>query len=266
MAAGHSSVLSRPIESSSTFCGSLFSSRKTNRKNVTRVELASGSTSCTALIASPRIEKEVSRIRVPHIDAPLPWSFQDFAFQHKEDNDAQENVVDVGRSKTNGKSRGKSLWETLKDDSDGRPTDVSSKLPWMDPSLQYANVMWFKGAWNAQIFVSPDESEDSLVRRFRHAVAGAGVLRECYRRRYRETPQDVIKRKQRQAALYRKKMRRYDSNHAHAYVTLSENSRNSKKTKKKKKEFRSQTGREAGKNAYDSEDDFWGYTEESDQR
>ncbi|KAL2629905.1 hypothetical protein R1flu_014591 [Riccia fluitans] len=274
MAAGHTSLLSRPTKSSSdltSFCGSLCPSFKTKCKVLSKVRLPSTRTSCRALIASPKIEKELSLIRAPHIEAPSAWNFQDFSFHERKEKDAEESVVDAARSKAKEKPK-KNFSEILNGDTDDSRTDISSKLPWMDPSLRYANVMWFKGAYNAQIFVSPDDSEDSVVRRFRQAVAGAGVLKECYRRRFRETPQDVVKRKQRQAALYRKRSRQYDSNFAYAYKIPSGHSGHSKKTKNKKKESRSQPGLDAGKKgttdkkAYDSDDDFWGYTEEPDQR
>jgi ribosomal protein S21 len=68
-----------------------------------------------------------------------------------------------------------------------------------DPSLQYANLMWFRGSYNAQVFVGEDEPADSVVRRFRKAVMMAGVIPECRRRRFFETPQDIVKRKQQNA-------------------------------------------------------------------
>lgn len=40
----------------------------------------------------------------------------------------------------------------------------------LDPALWSANLMWFKGSYNTQIFVSEDEPADSVVRRFRKAV------------------------------------------------------------------------------------------------
>lgn len=40
----------------------------------------------------------------------------------------------------------------------------------LDPALHCANLMWFKGSYNTQIFVSEDEPADSVVRRFRKAV------------------------------------------------------------------------------------------------
>nr|ABK24643.1 unknown [Picea sitchensis]ABR16898.1 unknown [Picea sitchensis]ACN40545.1 unknown [Picea sitchensis] len=66
----------------------------------------------------------------------------------------------------------------------------------MNPSFEYANVMWFKGKhYNAQVFVGEDEPADAVVRRFRKAVMDAGVISECKRRRFFESPQDVAKRK-----------------------------------------------------------------------
>lgn len=50
-----------------------------------------------------------------------------------------------------------------------------------------------------QVFVGEDEPADSVVRRFRKAVMQAGVIPECRRRRFHETPQDIVKRKQQNA-------------------------------------------------------------------
>lgn len=66
----------------------------------------------------------------------------------------------------------------------------------MNPSFKYANIMCFKGKhYNAQVFVGEDEPADAVVRRFRKAVMDAGVISECRRRRYFESPQDIAKRK-----------------------------------------------------------------------
>ncbi len=75
----------------------------------------------------------------------------------------------------------------------------SVEMTIVDPSLQYANLMWFRGSYNAQVFVGEDEPADSVVRRFRKAVMMAGVIPECRRRRFFETPQDIVKRKQQNA-------------------------------------------------------------------
>ncbi|KAG6550018.1 hypothetical protein Mapa_008531 [Marchantia paleacea] len=263
MAAGHATFVTRPTTSSFTSLSpSLYCPPTSTEKLVKRVRLPVARFPCAALVVSPKIVKEDFVLSVPHIEDSLAWSFQ--KLEIGEDSESKD-VADSSRSKPESRSP----WDLL---TAGSQTDVSSKLPWMDPSLRYANVMWFKGAYNAQIIVSPNESEDSIVRRFRHAVAEAGVLRECYRRRYRETPQDVIKRKQKQAALNRRRRPRYDSNSANTWKLQKESSGSSKKTKKKK-DSTSRSGSEAGKKAtpekddHDSDDDdFWGYTEEADQR
>ncbi|MCO5609574.1 hypothetical protein L7F22_063804 [Adiantum nelumboides] len=82
-------------------------------------------------------------------------------------------------------------------------TSPSSSLSPHDPSLQFANMMWFKGPYNTQIFVGENEPADSVVKRFRRAVMQAGVISECRRRRFFETPQEITKRK-RQAAQRRR--------------------------------------------------------------
>ena len=59
---------------------------------------------------------------------------------------------------------------------------------------------------NVHLFVGEDESEDELLRRYRKAVWEAGLLQECRRRRYFESPQDVKKRKNQ---TLRKKKKRF---------------------------------------------------------
>lgn len=74
--------------------------------------------------------------------------------------------------------------------------EVGVKELVMNPSSEYANVMRFKGKhYNAQVFVGEDEPADAVVRRFRKAVMDAGVISECKRRRFFESPQDIAKRK-----------------------------------------------------------------------
>ncbi len=90
----------------------------------------------------------------------------------------------------------------------GSNMPISVEMTVADPSLQYANLMWFRGSYNAQVFVGEDEPADSVVRRFRKAVMMAGVIPECRRRRFFETPQDIVKRKQQNA---RRKKPRFSS-------------------------------------------------------
>ncbi len=75
----------------------------------------------------------------------------------------------------------------------------SMEMTIADPSLQYANLMWFRGSYNVQVFVGEDELADFVERRFRKAIMMAGVIPECRRRRFFETPQDIVKRKQQNA-------------------------------------------------------------------
>lgn len=75
---------------------------------------------------------------------------------------------------------------------DGEDETVKRAL---NPSIQYANIMRFKGPYNVQIFVDEAESEDSITNRFRREVLREGILQECKRRRYHETRQDIKKRK-----------------------------------------------------------------------
>lgn len=115
----------------------------------------------------------------------------------------------------------------------------SVEMTIVDPSLQYANLMWFRGSYNAQVFVGEDEPADSVVRRFRKAVMMAGVIPECRRRRFFETPQDIVKRKQQNAR--RKKPRRFTGPRPEGFGEKKEGGRS---------------------NANDDDDDFWGFAQE----
>uniref|UniRef100_A0A7I4C1X2 Plastid ribosomal protein S21 n=1 Tax=Physcomitrium patens TaxID=3218 RepID=A0A7I4C1X2_PHYPA len=84
----------------------------------------------------------------------------------------------------------------------------ASVMSVLHPGLEHVNVMYFKGTYNTQVFVGEDEPADSVVRRFRKAVMAAGVIPECRRRRYHETPQDIVKRKQKES--HRRKARSQD--------------------------------------------------------
>lgn len=68
------------------------------------------------------------------------------------------------------------------------------------PSLRYANVLFFRSAYNVQIVVNDDEPDEALLRRFRREVSKAGVIQECKRRRYFENTHEEKKRKAREAS------------------------------------------------------------------
>ncbi|KAH9318914.1 hypothetical protein KI387_020683 [Taxus chinensis] len=98
-------------------------------------------------------------------------------------------------------------------------------------------------AYNVQVFVGENESEDDLLKRFRRAVWEAGVISECRRRRYFESPQDAFKRKNQ--ILRNKKKRRYA------------------RAKSSKEEEKSKDGAEDDENENDDDwggrnDDDWG--------
>ncbi|KAG6549242.1 hypothetical protein Mapa_009228 [Marchantia paleacea] len=133
----------------------------------------------------------------------------------------------------------------LKDGSGAENLSVSSERnAILDPQMKFANLMWFRGAYNAQIFVSEDEPADSVVRRFRKAVMQAGVIPECRRRRFFETPQDIVKRKQQNAQ--RRKSRRFSPRNE-SFGPGGE-----------KKE-----GGAGGSSGGNDDDDFWGFAEDS---
>lgn len=75
------------------------------------------------------------------------------------------------------------------------------------PSLAYANMLYFRSAYNVQVIVGDNEPEEKLLSRFRREVMKAGVIQECKRRRYFENAQDEKKRRSRDAA--RRNRRRY---------------------------------------------------------
>lgn len=63
-------------------------------------------------------------------------------------------------------------------------------------------------AFNVQIAVEEDESEDSIISRFNRAALRAGVFQEYRRRRYFENSQERKKRKAREA-MRRNRRRRF---------------------------------------------------------
>ncbi|OIV90109.1 hypothetical protein TanjilG_01563 [Lupinus angustifolius] len=77
----------------------------------------------------------------------------------------------------------------------------------MNPSLAYSNMMLFKSAYNVQVVVGDDETEERLLNRFRREVMKAGVIQECKRRRYYENKHDKKKRKAREASRRNRKWR-----------------------------------------------------------
>ncbi|KAF4385748.1 hypothetical protein F8388_010304 [Cannabis sativa] len=80
------------------------------------------------------------------------------------------------------------------------------------PSLAYSNTLFFKSAYNVQVVVDDNESEERLLNRFRREVMRAGVIQECKRRRYHENTQEKKKRKNREAAKRNRKSEFYSSN------------------------------------------------------
>jgi len=62
----------------------------------------------------------------------------------------------------------------------------------------FARPAFFKGTFNTEVVVGETEPAESAIRRFRRAVMQAGVIPEVRRRRYFETPQDIMKRKEKE--------------------------------------------------------------------
>ncbi|KAJ4981159.1 hypothetical protein NE237_031996 [Protea cynaroides] len=77
----------------------------------------------------------------------------------------------------------------------------------VSPSLHYANIMFFRSAYNVQVLVDENEPEEALLRRFRREVSKAGVIPECKRRRFFENKQEEKKRKAREAGKRNRRRR-----------------------------------------------------------
>ncbi|KAG0553860.1 hypothetical protein KC19_12G044900 [Ceratodon purpureus] len=122
----------------------------------------------------------------------------------------------------------------------GEASSSASVMSVLHPGMEFVNVMYFKGSYNTQVFVGEDEPADSVVRRFRKAVMQAGVIPECRRRRFHETPQDIVKRKQQNARRKKLSNRRFTGPRPEGG-------------------FGDKT---ETKSAADDDDDFWGYAEE----
>ncbi|KAK1407190.1 hypothetical protein QVD17_38803 [Tagetes erecta] len=75
------------------------------------------------------------------------------------------------------------------------------------PAHAFSNTLFFKTPYNVQVIVSPDESEESLIGRFRREVFRANIIQECKRRKAFETNQEKRKRKIRDAAKRRSRRR-----------------------------------------------------------
>jgi ribosomal protein S21 len=85
------------------------------------------------------------------------------------------------------------------------PHSSSSLASVICPSLAYANTLYFNSAYNVQVVVEDNESEERLLNRFRREVMRAGVIQECKRRRFFENKQDEKKRRTREAAKRNKR-------------------------------------------------------------
>lgn len=86
-------------------------------------------------------------------------------------------------------------------------TSAATPSSLVDPSGPFVNVLWAaaSNSYNTQILVGDTESTESVVRRFKKVCLDANIVNECRRRRYFETKQDIVKRKQKEAARKRKR-------------------------------------------------------------
>ncbi|KAK4350652.1 hypothetical protein RND71_029965 [Anisodus tanguticus] len=95
------------------------------------------------------------------------------------------------------------ITQILKLDKDN--SDYSSD--YLFPSLSFANILFFKSAYNVQVISGENEPEEKLIGRFRREVLRAGVIQESKRRRFFESTQEKKKRKSRDAARRNRKRR-----------------------------------------------------------
>ncbi|XP_043712733.1 30S ribosomal protein S21, chloroplastic-like [Telopea speciosissima] len=87
------------------------------------------------------------------------------------------------------------------------PLYLSDLLSVLYPSLLYANTLFFKSAYNVQVNVGENESEEDLLYRFRKKVMKAGIIQECKRRRHFENKRNERKRKTKEAARRNRRRR-----------------------------------------------------------
>ncbi|KAF7801692.1 30S ribosomal protein S21, chloroplastic [Senna tora] len=98
------------------------------------------------------------------------------------------------------------------DDDETKNRSASAELSSvMCPSLAFSNTMLFKSAYNVQVLVGENESEERLLNRFRREVMKTGLIQECKRRRFFENKQDEKKRKTREAAKRNRRRPRFQS-------------------------------------------------------
>ncbi|XP_077216474.1 small ribosomal subunit protein bS21c-like [Tasmannia lanceolata] len=89
-----------------------------------------------------------------------------------------------------------------------RSRDPITEIDWIvNPSIRYANVMFFRSGYNVQVMVDEGEPEEVLLRRFKREVSKAGVIQECKRRRFFENKQEEKKRKVREAGKRNRRRR-----------------------------------------------------------
>lgn len=75
------------------------------------------------------------------------------------------------------------------------------------PSFAYANTLYFKSSYNVQIVCDEEEQEESVVQRFRREAFRNGIVQEAKRRKFRETNQEKVKRKTKEAAKRNRRRR-----------------------------------------------------------
>ncbi|PWA87365.1 hypothetical protein CTI12_AA128190 [Artemisia annua] len=75
------------------------------------------------------------------------------------------------------------------------------------PSLAYSNILFFKRPYNVHVTVYDDDTEESLISKFRQKVYRANIIQESKRRRFFESNQEKRKRKTRDAARRRSRRR-----------------------------------------------------------
>ncbi|KAL3829488.1 hypothetical protein ACJIZ3_018290 [Penstemon smallii] len=103
----------------------------------------------------------------------------------------------------------KDRWTPLISSNESQPSasSTSDVMSVVCPSLSYANTLFFRSAYNVQVFVDDNEPEERLIGRFKREVMRAGIIQECKRRRYFENKQEEKKRRTRDAAKRNRRRR-----------------------------------------------------------
>ncbi|KAJ4786601.1 30S ribosomal protein S21 [Rhynchospora pubera] len=91
------------------------------------------------------------------------------------------------------------------------PTPQPNKPPSLELKLDRPQriVLYAKEkSFNVEVVVEEEDDLEECLNRFNRQVAGTGLLRECRRRRFHENAREKLKRKRRDAGLFRRRQKR----------------------------------------------------------